>query len=1032
MMRVRQILGLGLVLLALVGCGGGGGTNEHTNVSPHSLRVHVTGLDGSLILANGDDVLALSEDGEYVLSDQLAKGTSYNIIVASQPEPQTCAVMDPAGNVSGDGDVINIFVNCAELAPLAIILEADETSTLNTITPDAVIFSTLPARLAGVAPGDVIFSEQTMTAPDGLLRKVISINVVNGETVIETEDGALTDIIQNGGFSYKGNISAQWASANPQGIQISPFITMMSASTSAENYCSGKPSDFVLKFKDQPITQDISISGCTGFNLDLDAGGKISKFGKLEAFHFIVDSTVSQALSVSVNASANTADKFSIEYDVFQKALGGEKIKFPAPIPIGPIVIPAGVEVDLFVSLSGSVDASATVGAGAAMTMRAGARLSDSGLQIIGQFNPDFEVIGPELAGNLQFRAAIGPEIAYIIAGAAGPELAFSTPFLQLTSDTADNPWWTLDVGTNAVLALTAELKKIKGFGWVSDKWAIDYQLGTIYEVSRTIAQAQGPYGGSNAAPTANFNFSPASPTAGQTVTFTNLSTDPDGDTLTSYWFFGHGTGATSTTTNPTHVYSTAGEYQVTLEVTDPSGATGVSTKSLSVAPATGGTTYSLTISKPGTGTGTVISDPSGISCGSSCYATFATFTNGTPVTLTAIPDSGSTFTGWSGACSGSDTACSITMSQAQNAVATFDQQSGGGGDLIENRYRILGSDGGIVEDVLTGLQWMRCSMGQTWNASNQTCAGLDDMFTSDDVKSLGANFDGYSDWRLPDIEELQSIIYCSSGIPDYFSGPLQCGGNYASPTILHSVFNNTGFWGYYSSSVVDDGLYMVDFGTGITFTSPGFGVASVRMVRDESSLGGGGTTDTVTSPTGRVWMDRNLGASRVATAYNDSAAYGDLYQWGRGADGHEKRTSPTTTTLSSSDTPGHGSFITTSSSPNDWRNARNNNLWQGVSGVNNPCPSGFRLPTEAEWQAERLTWSTNNRAGAFASPLKLVSAGYRSFVGGSINSAGSEGFYWSSSVDASYSRYLYFGNDYANTYNDDRAYGDSVRCIAD
>jgi len=188
-----------------------------------------------------------------------------------------------------------------------------------------------------------------------------------------------------------------------------------------------------------------------------------------------------------------------------------------------------------------------------------------------------------------------------------------------------------------------------------------------------------------------------------------------------------------------------------------------------------------------------------------------------------------------------------------------------------------------------------------------------------------------------------------------------------------------------------------------------------------------------VTNPiTGKTWMDRNLGASQVATSSTDATSYGDLYQWGRGTDGHQIRTSGTTATLSSSNTPGHGNFITIGSSPNDWRSPQNNILWQGVSGINNPCPSGYRLPTDAELDAERLSWSSNNSAGAFGSPLKLPAAGIRYANGGSLLMVGSFGYYWSSTVDGPYSRVLHFVSSYANMSSDMRAYGFSVRCIKD
>ncbi len=181
---------------------------------------------------------------------------------------------------------------------------------------------------------------------------------------------------------------------------------------------------------------------------------------------------------------------------------------------------------------------------------------------------------------------------------------------------------------------------------------------------------------------------------------------------------------------------------------------------------------------------------------------------------------------------------------------------------------------------------------------------------------------------------------------------------------------------------------------------------------------------------TGRVWMDRNLGASRVATTSTDSQSYGYLYQWGRASDGHQKRTSPTTNTLSSSDQPGHGSFILASNSPYDWRNPQNDNLWQGVNGANNPCPAGYRLPTEAEWNVERNSWVSKSASGAFRSPLKLPLAGSRGYSNGSLFRVGYGAYYWSSNVSGNYARYLYFSSSPSAIRSYFRTNGYSVRCL--
>jgi uncharacterized protein (TIGR02145 family) len=189
-----------------------------------------------------------------------------------------------------------------------------------------------------------------------------------------------------------------------------------------------------------------------------------------------------------------------------------------------------------------------------------------------------------------------------------------------------------------------------------------------------------------------------------------------------------------------------------------------------------------------------------------------------------------------------------------------------------------------------------------------------------------------------------------------------------------------------------------------------------------------------VVSPTGKTWMDRNLGATQVATSSADAASYGDLYQWGRLTDGHQIRTS-TASVLNatvSTDVPGNANFIVTNAGNYDWRAPQNNNLWQGVNGVNNPCPSGYRLPSETELNAERLIFTQNNAAGAFASVLKLPMAGFRNASDGSLLSVGSRGLFWSSLVGGNTARSLDFNSSNAFINSSNRADGFSVRCLKD
>jgi uncharacterized protein (TIGR02145 family) len=199
---------------------------------------------------------------------------------------------------------------------------------------------------------------------------------------------------------------------------------------------------------------------------------------------------------------------------------------------------------------------------------------------------------------------------------------------------------------------------------------------------------------------------------------------------------------------------------------------------------------------------------------------------------------------------------------------------------------------------------------------------------------------------------------------------------------------------------------------------------------------------NTVTSSTGKIWMDRNLGATQVATSNTDASSFGDLYQWGRSSDGHQLFNSTITSTQFSSTTTNNGNYVAESGqSLRDWIVPSNPNLWQGVNGINNPCPKGFRIPTKQEWTNETATWSSQDANGAYASPLKLPYVNnLRCFFNNGAYAAVSAVYYWTSNVDDVTTDSWYLNKSYALKLEPsaksfpafERGYGFSCRCIQD
>src|SRR5882724_5801853 len=134
-----------------------------------------------------------------------------------------------------------------------------------------------------------------------------------------------------------------------------------------------------------------------------------------------------------------------------------------------------------------------------------------------------------------------------------------------------------------------------------------------------------------------------------------------------------------------------------------------------------------LAVVKAGSGSGTVTSSPTGITCGTSCSASFP---SGTAVTLTASPATGSTFSGWSGGgCSGTGS-CIVTLSVATTVIATFTPQT------VTLTVSKAGTGSGTVTSSPTGI-----TCGATCSASYASGTAV----TLTTTPSAGSTFSGWS-----------------------------------------------------------------------------------------------------------------------------------------------------------------------------------------------------------------------------------------------------------------------------------------------
>ncbi len=285
--------------------------------------------------------------------------------------------------------------------------------------------------------------------------------------------------------------------------------------------------------------------------------------------------------------------------------------------------------------------------------------------------------------------------------------------------------------------------------------------------------------------------------------------------------------------------------------------------------------TYTLAVSKSGMGTGTISSYPNGINCGATCSAAYA---KNTSVTLTPTPDYGSTFTGWSGACSGTGT-CTVMMDSAKFVTATFNpggytlsvSKTGTGTGTVTSNPAGVSCGATCSASFTSGTQVTLTATpnnGSTFAGWSGVCSGTGTCFvTMDTVKSVTATF------NVPPGPQINSIVdgitysttIAPTSVMTIFGSNLSAGGN-----MVHLQRSGYGDVWLYNG----DGHYFWDGnGTQINASLDGRVAAGTWTVTVRNASGGSSSPYTLT-------IQNNAASNNAAWCYSSSYSYYGYQNW--------------------------------------------------------------------------------------------------------------------------------------------------------
>lgn len=387
-----------------------------------------------------------------------------------------CTQEEPETNEPNENEVLEF-----ELDPETIIINNSTNNLLVSINEDQLVFSSSNNQLDEVEVGSILASDMYSTAPNGYLRKVVSINNNGNQLTFNTEQASLAEAIENVDLSYQYSIADE---------NVISIVDSIGATGNQQEFkIANKPSvrqsqQISISFQDVELYADgdhrISLDGSLALEFDIDFSLKIAN-NTLSEFQIVQNLTATADASLT----ASLQDLPSISEQKVLKTINLAPITIPVlgfPLPIAKqwIVIVLGV--------NGQISAGFQVGANNIYTMKAGVKYSSTNgweniFETSNNFTPFYfkAFVQGELEGWIQARYEIRPyalsNSRIFLANKTGPKLEGSIS--------------TADPGSYEMTLSWCAESKAKAQIQIFDNTVANYDV-TIYEDCAVIANWNG------------------------------------------------------------------------------------------------------------------------------------------------------------------------------------------------------------------------------------------------------------------------------------------------------------------------------------------------------------------------------------------------------------------------------------------------------------------------------------------------------------------------------------------------------------